>query len=393
MSRPPVSFALLVSITLLLISSPSRSSEPVRGEVREGVRRIPLLPPAPNNPRNSEGDFIELKDGRLLLVYTHFTGGAGDHATAHLAGHYSEDGGKSWTADDVVVVPNEGGMNVMSASLLRLADGRIALFYLRKNSTSDCRPVMRTSDDETRSWSEPVEIVPEDQIGYYVLNNDRVVQLDSGRLVVPLAQHYGADWEKWTPNSDVLCYYSDDRGRTWHRGDEVPASTPVGGEPVMTQEPGVVPLEDGRLMLWCRTDAGSQHVAYSEDQGATWSQFESSDLISPLSPATIERIPSTGHLLVVWNNHRNIDPSLRGKRTPLCTAISSDEGKTWQHVKTLENDPHGWYCYTALIFVDDHVLLAYCAGDRRENNGLAETQVTRVPVQWLYADAAPREAS
>lgn len=38
-----------------------------------------------------------------------------------------------WSKDDTEVVPNEGAMNVMSVSLLRLQDDSIALFYLRKN--------------------------------------------------------------------------------------------------------------------------------------------------------------------------------------------------------------------------------------------------------------------
>jgi hypothetical protein len=34
------------------------------------IARQKLLPPGPDNPRNSEGDFIELRDGRMLfLVY------------------------------------------------------------------------------------------------------------------------------------------------------------------------------------------------------------------------------------------------------------------------------------------------------------------------------------
>jgi hypothetical protein len=92
----------------------------------------------------------------------------------------------------------------------------------------------------------------------------------------------------------------------------------------------------------------------------------------------------TGDLLLVWNDHSRIDPALRGKRTPLTAAISKDEGQTWQHVRTLFDNPHGWYCYTAIEVVGDHVLLAHCAGDRRHNNGLAETHVTRVPVAWFY---------
>ncbi|MGH7199678.1 MAG: exo-alpha-sialidase, partial [Planctomycetaceae bacterium] len=124
----------------LACAAPAHAGELASGETTDGITRIKLLPPGPDNPRNSEGDFIELKDGRVLFVYTHFTGGAGDHASAHLAGRFSSDEGRSWTAEDVVILPNEAKQNVMSVSLLRLHDGRIALFYLRKNSLSDCRP-------------------------------------------------------------------------------------------------------------------------------------------------------------------------------------------------------------------------------------------------------------
>src|SRR2546423_13323806 len=109
---------------------------------QDGVTRCLTLSPREGNPRNSEGSFVTLKDGRILFVYTHFTGGAGDNAAAHLAGRFSSDGGRTWTGDDVVVVPREGGMNVMSVSLLRLADGRIGLWYLVKNSLEDCRAWM-----------------------------------------------------------------------------------------------------------------------------------------------------------------------------------------------------------------------------------------------------------
>jgi sialidase-1 len=87
--------------------------------------------------------------------------------------------------------------------------------------------------------------------------------------------------------------------------------------------------------------------------------------------------------MLVWNDHRNIDPKLKGKRTPFCVALSSDEGSTWRNVKVLEDNPHGWYCYTAIHFEGDHVLLSHSAGDRRKNNGLAATQITRFPLRWL----------
>lgn len=60
--------------------------------------RVLELPSGKNNPRNSEGDFIRLKDGRILFVYSHYTGtNAADHGSAHLAMRESSDGGRTWT--------------------------------------------------------------------------------------------------------------------------------------------------------------------------------------------------------------------------------------------------------------------------------------------------------
>lgn len=347
-----------------------------------GVSKIRLLPPGPGNARNSEGDFIELRDGRVLFVYTHFTGGGSDHATGHLAGRFSSDGGKTWTAEDVTIVPRSGGFNDMSVSLLRLQDGRIALFYVRKNSLLDCRPVLRFSEDEAETWSEPIECIT-DEVGYYVLNNDRVIQLEDGRLLMAVALHNLPSYEEPNWKGHVMTYASDDLGMTWHRSTSVLAPTREDGARLIAQEPGLVVLKDGRIMMFIRSDAGVQLVSYSDDRGDTWSDAVRSTLQSPVSPATIERIPSTGDLLVAWNNHDGINASLKGKRTPFHVALSKDEGKTWEGVRVLEDDPNGWYCYTAMDFVNGHVLLGHCAGDRR-TGGLNLTQVTRFPVPWLY---------
>src|SRR5687768_16638578 len=113
------------------------------------------LAPKAGNPRNSEGDFVRLNDGKILFVYTHFAGGSADSASAHLAGRISSDGGRTWSEMDEPIPAKQGRQNTMSVSLLRLEDGRIALFYLVKNSATDCRGYVQFSGDEGRSWSEP----------------------------------------------------------------------------------------------------------------------------------------------------------------------------------------------------------------------------------------------
>ncbi|MFP4500843.1 MAG: sialidase family protein [Candidatus Hydrogenedentota bacterium] len=345
-----------------------------------GIARTLVLAPGDDNPRNSEGDFVTLDDGRILFVYTHFTGGGGDHDRAVLAARVSEDGGKTWSENDRVIVADEGGMNVMSVSLLRLDTGPIALFYLRKDSTEDCRPFMRLSRDEGETWSEAHPCIT-DPIGYYVVNNNRVVQLDSGRLLIPAARHV-LPGESWTPGKTIV-WRSDDDGKTWQASNVLEPPEPIGRSGL--QEPGITPLGDGRLLMLMRTDAGCQYASYSSDGGESWQEAEPTGLASPVSPASIAPVPETDNeLLLVWNDHRHLEPDKRSKRTPLTVAISKDAGKTWEHVKNVEDNPDGWYCYTAIHFADAHVLLGLCAGDRSKTNGLALTEVLRIPLDWLY---------
>ena len=342
------------------------------------VEKNPLLPPVLNNPRNSEGDFIALKNGILMFVYSRFTGGAADDAKADLAAIYSGDRGRTWSLRYEPVLENEGKKNVMSVSLLRLGEDEIAMFYLRKNSLEDCVPMMRLSVDEGRTWNDAVPCV-EGQ-GYYVLNNDRAVRLQSGRIVLPLARH-AKPGEARSLRSTSLCAYSDNGGRTWKK-----SATELEGPEVSRtglQEPGVIELKDGRLMMFMRTDMGCQYRSYSKDGGDTWSPAERSNIISPVSPASIARIPSTGDLLLVWNDHDGVDEAHRGKRTPFRVAISKDEGETWINKKTLDDDPDGWYCYTAIEFSNARVLLAHCAGDSKIGR-LTRTRFTSFDVAWLY---------
>lgn len=348
-------------------------------------RHLTLAPKA-GNPRNSEGDFIQLKDGRWLFVYTHFTAGAGDHAKAFLASRESVDEGKTWTTEDRVVVANEGGFNVMSVSLLRLQSGEIALFYLRKNSLQDCRPVMRLSRDEAKTWSEPTECIT-DAVGYYVLNNSRVIQLASGRMVMPTALH-AFEGGRLQPGK-IVTYLSDDNGKNWRRSGSVLEKDERGVQ-VNFMEPGVVEVTINRMLMLIRTKLGCQYVSESINGGETWSAPRPSTLLSPESPASIKRIPSTGDLLVIWNDHAGQPEAWRRKqppiRTPFAAAISRDGGTTWERSRLLESKPDHGYCYTAIAFAGERVLLGYCAHPSRY--GLETTQVSSFAVAELYGRAA-----
>jgi len=256
-------------------------------------------------------------------------------------------------------------------------------FYLVKNGVDDCRPHLQISSDEAETWSKPRLVI--EAPGYFVLNNDRVVQLQSGRLVVPVAYHRmkGADpanENSFDSRAISLWYLSDDEGQTWREAADwwaIGVRSRTG-----LQEPGVVELAGGCLMCWARTDQGAQYGMFSADGGDTWSVPAPTTLQSPVSPASIKRLPDSSEVLAIYNDHSGVFRYQAKKRTPLVAAISNDGGATWPVRKLLEEDPDGWYCYTAIHYAGDAVLLGYCAGDYKVG-GLNRLRIRRIDLGWL----------
>jgi len=73
----------------------------------------------PEFTRKSEGDVIELDDGRLLLVYMEFSGTGSDFAKTRLVAQESSDGGRTWGRHRVITETTPGDMNVYSPNLIR----------------------------------------------------------------------------------------------------------------------------------------------------------------------------------------------------------------------------------------------------------------------------------
>ena len=331
------------------------------------------------NPRNSEGDFVTLDDGRILFAYTRFMDSSSDHAPAQIMGRFSSDQGQTWTREDELIVANEGEQNVMSVSFLRLQNGDLALIYAQKNSLTDCVPHIRISKDEAKTWSNPRPIIT-DQKGYFVINNDRVIQLESGRILAPVSLHNTPNGQ-WSNRGEIRCYYSDDMGQTWKRGLSVPAPPDV-----ITQEPGVTELRDGRILMNIRANHGVQYKAYSNDAGVTWSLAEPTSIASPLAPASVERLPTTGDLILAWNFNGKAGPGyFKSKRTPLTVAISRDEGLTWECIQNLEGSIHASYAYTAIHQVGDYVLFGYYL--KQDDKPGYDLRIRRIAIEELYRPA------
>ena len=347
------------------------------------------------NPRNSEGSFVKLKDGRILFAYTHYKGESWeDDASADIFAVTSADGGVSWSEPFPVILNTS--RNIMSVSLLRLASGRIAMILLQKTLLPggkyiDCRPLLRFSDDGTASWSEPLDVTGRPP-AYLVVCNDRLVQLKSGRIMLPASYH------RYMPSGlgrgFGIFLYSDDGGLTWAEAPECcyPFQACTSG----FAEPGVVELEEGHLMCWFRTGEGCQFKSFSYDNGMSWTEpIPAKEFRSPGSPLSLKRDPVTGDLYAVWNDYHparsvNFAPALArgsnygiwtGGRTPLVVARSADNGKTWIDHTVIENAPDRGFSYTAMFFDGDDLYLGYCCGGGEASPNMLQDLKIRV-VKW-----------
>lgn len=322
-----------------------------------------------SNRRNTEGDIVVLKDGTLFAVWSDFYGGDRDDSLARISGARSNNGGKTW-GDRFTVQENVGEQNVMSASLLRSKSGDILLFYGVKNSPEDLHFFVRRSTDEAQSWGPAVPVNPEP--GYYVMNNARVIQLRNGRILAPMA----FTEKVWTSNEAfrTVVYYSDDDGGTWHRSPSLLEAPKRGA-----MEPGLVELDDGRILQIIRTQLGMIWHSYSADRGESWSQAESWTIAAPEAPSTILRLPRGGELLLIHNPNVDLDAGHLGPRTPLSASISRDGGKSWSKPKDIESDPSQTYAYTSATIHGDRLLITYYVAKDR----LYDLRFKSIPVNWF----------
>ena len=363
-----------------------------------------------NNARNSEGAFLRTASGRIRFVYSRYTGDNWhDGATADLAEVYSDDNGETWK-NRGVIVPRGSADNIMSVSLLRLAGNDVRMFHLEKRALarkndgaaaradgddgcSSCVPMMRKSADDGETWSEPQRIIPFDE--YYVMNNDRAIRVASGRIVMPFSLHMFRTGGSLRAGV-VFALYSDDNGQSWKESDTVLCPNFQAETKFGFQEPGIVELAPGKLMLWIRTLLGFQFKSYSYDGGETWSAaVPDINFPSPASPMSVKRDPESGILYAVWNGtdrqlHPLLPHPLGNGRSPLVMIRSLDNGETWERKRPvlLETDPERGYCYTAMEFLGGgELLLAYCCGRHLDGgSNLQDLRIRKLNVNDLWKD-------
>ena len=249
----------------------------------------------------------------------------------------SRDGGRTWQEDgrlnmdwNLPGMLSDGGI-----TFLRLQDGRLAFLGHRhvEGLKGGGMPVFSTSSDDGASWTPARLLMPDDSIHYVM--NDRMIQLRSGRLIVPTS-HPDGTYQYEGDAVVARCFISEDQGENWRLSSDAGIAR-LPGDLRGLQESCVAELDNGpstgsgpggRLLMLARTGSGCKYTSWSGDGGDTWSTPEPTTLTAACSSLTLKTLPD-GRLIVFYNHVEPLGAGAFFPRTPLCYAVSSDDGQSW----------------------------------------------------------------
>jgi sialidase-1 len=394
-------------------TGPSNASTPPPGTPFYAFPLRNVAPATDNVTRKSEASLISLHDGNVLLAYASHEGRS-DNDRAPLVALKLDGDGRPLTEQRVIVPPPVDGFNAMSPAFQRLPDGRIGMLFSYRQSQKIASRRFTYSTDEGETWSDPV-IVAEGQ--YKTGCHDRFTVHSTGRLLAPC--HCTEDWD--LHHLHVRVSRSDDLGATWQLGDPITLpyvrwltqesptnqkldldsrAAPISpGGSVFVQdtesgciEPGIAERADGSLIMTIRTAMGTQFKSESFDQGATWSSPRSMEVVSPVAPAHISRLPGTADLLLLWTSDYDARARLSGERHTIMSCVSSDGGASWPHArrKVLVSDPTHSVDYPSVLYRNGEAWITLRTSTGQGLlQGKTSTQLMRVPLAWFHSARSP----
>ena len=217
--------------------------------------------------------------------------------------------------------------------------GPLLLFYKVGATIAGWSTMLRRSQDDGASWSNPVQL-PSATCGPV---KNKPLELADGVLLC------GGSLEPTWQNWQVYFSRTDDLGESWHVTG--PCTQPAefdAIQPSLFDLSGLKPDRNAILAL-CRTRQGVVGRMESADGGLTWSPMTATNVPNPDSGLDGTSL-TDGRLVLVCND------TLRG-RSPLSLLISED-GQSFRRVMTLEDDA-GEFSYPSVIRDVDTLHIVY----------------------------------
>ena len=297
----------------------------------------------------------------------------------------SPDGGKTWSALRFLDRSREGWAASNPTAVVDRRRGRVFVFFNRwkpgrGSATSrigqrDNQVWMRYSDDGGRHWSEPVDLTAAvraiDRWSSVVCGPGSGIQLSSGRLLVPVYGQRPRTHSVWRA---AFAVFSDDGGKTWHRGKWVD---------VNCNENQMVELDDGRVLVDARQEGGTTHrwVAESHDAGGSWREPRAGISVTPVCTSLVRYRPEgAAGSWYVWSGPRG--PG----RMDLVLRISTDQCRSFGRELLIGPGPAAYS--NLAVLQDGCVAVLWEAGQRHAYETIRFAVIPRQMITRLAAKGA-----
>jgi predicted neuraminidase len=189
---------------------------------------------------------------------------------------------------------------------------------------------IKTSQDEGRTWGESQRLTLNPFFNLSSLVRNKPIYASDGRIGLPVYHEMALKYPQmlWlTPGRDGGVAEYRIRSLSTEAGFIQPSLVALNHDRVLMM------LRDRRDRQWLR-------AAYSDDNGWTWSQAETTGL--PNSDAAIDALRlRDGRVLLAYNH--------KLKRADLRLALSTDEGRTWRPGPVIESEARREYSYPHLV--------------------------------------------
>jgi sialidase-1 len=294
-----------------------------------------------------------------VLAFAEGRNDGGDTGDIDIVLKRSKDNGKNWGPE--IVVWDEG-LNTCGnpCPVVDEVTGRIWLWMswnsgkddegeiIHKKSEWPRLPYVCYSDDDGRTWSEPVnmsETGRDQSWGWYATGPGFGIQIRDGnykgRLVIPANHSYddsNGNVRKGPYGYGCHVLISDDHGKSWRM------STPIRPG---CNESQITELTDGILLMNMRSynDKFSRAVSISTDGGETWSEIDHDyQLVESRCQASILNYGRyRGRSYHLFSN-----PAVASGRTHMTVRISENDCQSWTTSHLIYGGPSAYSCLVRL---------------------------------------------
>jgi len=230
--------------------------------------------------------------------------------------------------------------------LFKTENDILCLFYKVGFPIPQWKTIIVRSDDFGRNWTDPEELVENDDSGGRGPVKNKPLLLSNGTLLAPASTEQG----KWR------CFIDLFDGNQWTK-----CHIPVRGteeDEIQLIQPTIWESEKGCVHALMRSNMGKIYRSDSHDYGRTWCEAYPIHIAN--NNSGIDCVMTDKGLVLVCNP---VEKNW-GIRSPLTVFLSADNGRTFEKVLDLETQ-EGEFSYPAVVCKENKLLITYTYNRKR----------------------------